>query len=226
MASIDNEPRPRAVAQIYQCASFATGAAEYLPIPDDVPSSDTVWQVIQRRRTHRSFGQVSDASLGSLLWHACKASRGASIDGIERQHRPAPSAGAIHPITVVLQGRSRERCKLHVYDPHGHAVRPIDANNEECTQLRQYADEVLATQDGLLLWLLADFGKTAAVYQNAESLVWRDAGVLICLISVVCEALSLNCCPLGICGGEYLRNVFGCYSEIQGVGAIVVGSRK
>ena len=70
--------------------------------------------------------------------------------------------------------------------------------------------------------LVAEPGKTAAKYANSESLVWRDAGVLLGYMSVVAEALGLGFCPLGITGQAYV-SALSADARLTGVGLAVVG---
>jgi hypothetical protein len=76
---------------------------------------------------------------------------------------------------------------------------------------------------GTLVSLVAEPGKTAAKYANHESLVWRDAGVVLGYMSLMAEALKLSFCPLGITGRPYVTDCLPNASTLQAVGLAVLG---
>ncbi|SEM10533.1 hypothetical protein SAMN05518845_11692 [Variovorax sp. YR750] len=85
-------------------------------------------------------------------------------------------------------------------------------------------DELIAAPVATLLLLVAEPGKTAAKYFNSESLVWRDAGVLLGYLSLAAEALGLAFVPLGITGDPWAGKLVD-ESGLAGVGAALVGRR-
>lgn len=73
--------------------------------------------------------------------------------------------------------------------------------------------------------LVAEPGMYAAKYQACESLVWRDAGVLVGYLSLVAEVLGLDFCPLGSTGGSAL-GYLDQQPQLLGVGVALVGGRN
>ncbi|WP_169732561.1 hypothetical protein [Derxia gummosa] len=74
-----------------------------------------------------------------------------------------------------------------------------------------------------MLALIVEPGKTAAKYVNPESLVWRDAGVVLGYMSIVAEVLGLSFCPLGITAHAELTNLFGPNECLFGAGLALLG---
>ena len=70
---------------------------------------------------------------------------------------------------------------------------------------------------------MAEPGKTAAKYEHHETLVWRDAGVVLGYMSLVAEALGLSFCPLGLTGRPQLTEFLPESQAMHGVGLSVLG---
>ena len=83
---------------------------------------------------------------------------------------------------------------------------------------------VLDIQSGIVIRLIAEPGKTCAKYEHADSLIWRDAGVLIGHMALVAEALDCSFCPLGITGHEWCASL-KLEDRLAGVGLAILGSR-
>lgn len=211
------EPKPRPerlthnnwTPQIDLDVTLATG-----PEPCAIPFGD----VLDRRCTKRELRPIRLERLGALLWHAARTR--AKYGGIW-EHRAAPSAGGLHPIELVITGNSDEQAFR--YNPTRHALERlvnIDATllQAACADLRT----VVPTADGALILLAADLGRTAAAYENAESLVWRDAGCLIAMLQIVGAWLELGCCPLGTLGRNLLQTI-GAESQLIATGVVIVG---
>jgi hypothetical protein len=92
----------------------------------------------------------------------------------------------------------------HLYLPDQHALAKLD-HKDTRTSIRAELLPVIDIQEGIAIRLVAEHGKTSAKYENAASLVWRDAGVLIGHMSLTAEALACNFCPLGITGHEWCQ---------------------
>jgi SagB-type dehydrogenase family enzyme len=180
--------------------------------------------MLRDRQTRRDFSRVlSPEALGQLLWLTCRThSTVPSALGFDLQFRPHPSAGAIQPIHVVLQlgpGRAWER-----YEPIQHALVELPGTENLADAARAEASKAVLACEAVLLALVAEPGRTDAKYEDAESLVWRDAGVLLGYLSLVSEALSLSFCPLGMTGDAYVASL-GEKGELSGVGLALLGSR-
>lgn len=177
--------------------------------------------MLAARESRRTFGPLSEALLSELLWHvaACKRSVDSSM-GFPIEKRGVPSAGAIHPVHVLV-GDSCSR-SLDRYDGRSHALERLAAPLAE--GLLSACAELVPPQKGTLLLFAAEPGKTAAKYEHSASLVWRDAGILQGGLALVAEAMGLNFCLLGMTGEPWVSSL----SEkggLYGVGMALVGSR-
>ncbi|WP_147297890.1 SagB/ThcOx family dehydrogenase [Trinickia dinghuensis] len=213
--------------------AFSTGSGSPVPRPDgqqdqehrqaglvdEKPPFDTL---IGTRRTRYGFQSVSLGALDELFSLTCRVALcGPSTLGFALSQRPAPSAGAIHPVHVVvhLPGHAQ----LHRYDPYGHGLRALTCSVDP-EQLRRAMNDVVGALGAVLLMFVAEPAKTMAKYEAGSSLVWRDAGVLQGYFSLAAEALSLNFVPLGVTGDPWAARLVD-QPGLVGVGAAFVGAR-
>jgi hypothetical protein len=68
-----------------------------------------------------------------------------------------------------------------------------------------------------VLAFVAEPGRTAAKYEDSDSLVWRDAGVLQGMLCAVAPAVGLEVCLLGPTGDEWVSRLAG-EGQLRGVG--------
>ncbi len=193
-----------------------------LPFPG--PTAADFFDVVDRRRTRRRFGPIQLETLSSFLWFSARSREVVQNNGsIIWESRPAPSAGGKHPIDLYLFPHHQPALK---YNPYSHVLHEIlDFSSQSIESLIRDSNLVVDRQDGVLIWMIANFQKTASKYDNPESLVWRDAGALLNQMSLVAEALHLNYCPIGITGEPYCSTLLG-DGWYEGVGGFVLGSRS
>jgi SagB-type dehydrogenase family enzyme len=217
----NSDPRLRESAGRAQTFAWPVADIVALPIPERV-SPDPFFEVLARRRTRRTFLPMNTQSLGTLLWHGARVKESGHRElGFALSKRPAPSAGAIHPVHLLLAGESVSGWNL--YDPWKHALHRLCAPvgfEEACGSLRQLADLSGAT----LLTFVVEPAMSEAKYDNAGSLVWRDAGALQATLGLVAEALGLSWCSLGVTGDAWVERLFP-RSGLLGVGCALVGGR-
>jgi hypothetical protein len=126
----------------------------------------------------------------------------------------------MHPIHVLV---SAEMATWSRYDPVEHALVAIPGSETNAAAVRAAAGQLLSVERGLVVALVAEPGKTAAKYTDPESLIWRDAGVVLGYMSVVAEALGLSFCPLGITGNRCLADILPLHADLHGVGLAILG---
>lgn len=176
---------------------------------------------IESRQSRRTFGELEANVLHELFWHvaACRRSTDSPM-GFPLESRGAPSAGAIHPIHVLV-GDPRSR-SVERYDSLSHSLQLLQQQLSE--DIIAACTELVPPQSGKLLLFAAEPGKTAAKYDGSASLVWRDAGVLQGSLALVSEALGLNFCLLGMTGEPWISQLSN-EGKLRGVGIALVGSR-
>lgn len=217
-----SEPRPRVTPQLYVPFDWPVGKLTLLP-PAAMHLQVDIASISQERQSRRRFAPMSVAQLGTLLWLTCRThSSRASEYGFDQHFRPHPSAGAIHPIHVICQRAPSQPWER--YDPGRHVLVTIPGSEELAQNARMQAEKFFTTGEAVLLALVAEGGKTAAKYESEQSLVWRDAGVVLGYLSLVSEALGLSFCPLGATGHSHLAPVAPA-GILQGAGLAVLGAR-
>jgi len=212
-------PRPLPVP--YAPFVWPIGAKLRLP-PRDTPLELNLVTLLEQRQTRRNFSNKLEVTqLGEFLWLACRnRSSRPSTFGPDQESRVHPSAGAMHPIHVLI---SHEAGPWMIYDPVEHSIMELPGSINSAAANRNEAARLLSLDKGVLLGFVAEPGKTAAKYVNHETLVWRDAGVVLGYMSFVAEALGLAFCPLGISGQPYLTDYLSATDQIQAVGLAILG---
>ena len=195
-----------------------------VPLPAASDAARMWPEAMAGRRSRREFAVLGLDDLSTLLWHTLHCQRTAdSPMGFALQQRPIPSGGAIHPVHLLVQMPGKTGAWSR-YNSLTHALDVIGPNADVLEQLRIHADQVVSVQDGSLLLFVAEPAMTAAKYENADSVVWRDAGVMQGALAMVAEALGLNYCLLGITGDPWVGQLSE-QCKLFGVGLAVLGAR-
>lgn len=228
MSWIDlGNPRPRPEARRHSPVRWADGERIALKALAELPSVHGIFQkslidLSMQRRSNRAFELLPLDHLGWLLALVDQQlAKGPRDLGFALTQRPAPSAGAIHPIHLIVQ--SPGLVGWHRYDSEAHELVRVQCQ-ASVDEVRAATDELLAAPKASLVLLVAEFGRTAAKYENSASLVWRDAGVLLGYLSLAAEALDLAFLSLGITGDSWAQRLVD-ETGLAGVGAAFVGTR-
>lgn len=178
--------------------------------------------VLGERSSDRSIRRAPLRELANYLAFATLSKRKWGTAPI-RTSRPTHSAGALHPVEIVIVAGSARRHLLRLDQTAGAldrlrtvARKPLDDLNGRITDI--FPD---ARCDYLVL--LADFALAEAHYVEPETLIWRDAGALMQTLHLCATAYRLAFCPAGIRGHELAEALFGATSRVWSVGAAVVG---
>lgn len=215
------DPLPRLAPEWY--APVEWDAGEICPLPSSSGTLDRSFnEILDARVSHREFGLVDDYQLGTFLWLACRTRGvGASDLGFDLEHRAAPSAGAIHPIHIVVKRPGDDRWWL--YEPKAHQLVELKQASAKLAGLYDLSLQVLKGDKATRFLFLAEPGKTLGKYQDGCSLVWRDVGALLGVMALTATALGLNFCPLGITG-EPWASALADQGKLAGVGLALLGS--
>ena len=216
-------PFPRQHPLTYQPIDWPVEKVIFLPPPSESNVLPSMRSIIDSRRTRREFGLLGENVLSEWLWLVARELvTGHSNYGFPLTQRPVPSAGAIHPIHIIISLPENDTWQLYLPDKHALAV--LSKPNQTRDLVRSELSPVLDIQSGIVIRLIAEPGKTSAKYEHADSLVWRDAGVLTGHMALVAEALACNFCPLGITGHEWCASL-KLEDRLAGVGLAILGSR-
>lgn len=153
-------------------------------------------QVMFERKSQRSFKTSSIDHLSHLLWLTNRVKD--CIDsamGFPITLRPVPSAGAIHPIHILINSPYTDMWWR--YDPFSHSLWSVNKENKYFLNVRKDCKDILDCDAASLLLLIAEPQKTLSKYTNGASLVWRDTGILLGNLALAASYLDLNFCPIG-----------------------------
>ncbi|RZK34503.1 MAG: SagB/ThcOx family dehydrogenase [Hymenobacter sp.] len=182
------------------------------------------FELAMTRRSSYHFGSLLSRQLDHLLWFAAKAlATRVQADGYVLSHRPSPSAGARHPIDILVCS-SGSPPTIAYYNVFEHSLYALSVDTEIVGALLSHVNTAVDMQDGVFLWLLAHPSRTAAKYEHAESLIWRDAGALLQQIQLTATALKLSSCPLGTLAEPFANQLFEKMGNVVSAGGIIVGN--
>lgn len=215
------DPSPKAATEQYTPVDWDVGAMCQLPPPSEGPRR-SFCEALDARVSRREFGPLDDDQLSTFLWLTCRTRGvGSSNLGFNLEHRAAPSAGAIHPIHVVIKRPDDERWWL--YEPRAHQLLELRRESSKLAGLYDLSVNVLEGNQATRFLFLSEHGKTFAKYHDGCSLIWRDAGVLLGVMALTAAAIDLNFCPLGITG-EPWGGALCDQGKLAGVGLALLGT--
>jgi SagB-type dehydrogenase family enzyme len=219
-------PTPRRAVRPEVTLRYPTGRRAPLPAPPPA-SHGSALEVLSARQSLRTFGALPRAKLAQFLWHSART-RFSYRDRTGRLHesRPAPSAGACHPHDLLIVQAKARGLSAQLYDPRTHALTDLRVGSRALRALIQRVAQALPIGGGTLIWLVGHPPHTERYYENAESLLWRDAGVLLGVMAVAAEALDLSLCALGMTGDPEITRLFGAKQNVRGFGGVILGTRR
>jgi len=217
--AIDAEPSPRIGTE---AARRVSRPNEWTPLPRTIRETDAAFLDVLRKRRSAVGGPVGSDDLSSLLWHATalRERRADGRFGIPWESRPAPSAGGLYVIRIVVLPLE-DTAQAGEYLPDHHALAPIHPNGIEVN--RASVAEMIGATTGTTLQLACDLDLLAACYDNPETLMWRDAGTLAATIAFAATALGMTSVVLGRTGSGVLTAA-GIDPRLAAVGAVHVGA--
>jgi hypothetical protein len=123
---------------------------------------------------------------------------------IRQSRRPSPSAGALHPIDLLVLWPGR-RSTLFLYDAAHHLLHKLAVQSPALLYgLTRSSRDILPDGEGVLLILIGDMAKVASAYEHPQSLLWRDAGALLQTLNLTASAYGQAFCAMGVLGNEVL----------------------
>ena len=216
----ETEPRPRhapdqMVRPICWPVSRTVNCGGIVPPPDQ-----SFVATLEARRSQRFMTQASLRELVNAVAFGTQPRETMEGDSFSRSRRPSPSAGALHPVDVLLvRGASR----VFRYVPLGHRLQLLHASHPE--HLKVFAGDchdILPKASGTAIVLVGDMARVAAIYHRPESLLWRDSGALLQTLALVAAAYRLAFCPLGILGLRVVHAI-GLSTSVSALGAALIG---
>ena len=185
--------------------------------------------VLEARHSVREFCAPSQAELLALLTHAARSRlTWPTEDGEIVGSRPSPSAGARHPIEIIVAALDVHGLSsgLYWFDPMQCRLLMLPTGYDEAQEVAVRAQATLGVEDlpPVVLCFAAELQRTLSRYVGGMSLILRDTGALMATVCFVATALGLATCTLGIGGQSSVLNALQVkYPEWAEVGAIAVG---
>ncbi|EHJ48324.1 nitroreductase [Solidesulfovibrio carbinoliphilus subsp. oakridgensis] len=219
-----NSPSLRSQAGLFSEYKYDVKSVEYL---EHVKRTDVVniFDLCSTRATERIFYKTSRVDISLLFWYSFKSICTRKEFDITIKHKAFPSAGGRHSIDVLYITHHNNRWNCFLYDDCAHALCLLDINNRQILNFIHKISSVLDPQFGDIIWFVSQDLKLSSKYENAESLIWRDAGVALGHLAFVAEAIGLNFCPLGITGDNEIRELLCIPESLSPVGGCIVGRK-
>lgn len=215
-------PRPKLTLTQYMPVAWPEGNRHPLDTNGALQAPHLA-EILATRRSRRNFAAPATTEDLSALFDLCARTQEAQISdlGFDIEFRPYPASGAIHSIHCLIQQHSGEEWSK--YDARRHELVSLPDSSEAAHAARLAADEVIPAGNASLIALVAEPGKSGAKYDCPESLIWRDAGVILGYFSICAEALGLAFCPLGITGDPVIESTLDQQGRLRGVGLALLG---
>lgn len=171
-----------------------------LPKPRPLPG--LLFADVLRARTSRP-GTISPSlqQLSDVLWYSNFVRvRKPPLDRARGwESRNSPAAGGLHGLeTLILPMDDPTSCGW--YDPIGHQVHSLCDANAVVTANAYNVIELCGAIAGITLQFISDRRRLDVLYENGETLMWRDAGALIATTALVATSVGVQATPLGRIG--------------------------
>lgn len=190
-----------------------------LPRNFTCPNVD-LFDVLERRSSRREYHVMNMHDISTLLWFT-QRHMGNIPDHSVRT--PAPTAGGLASVRTIIIQPSEQ---AWIYDPKKHRAITLPASIDVCNSIRKSANMFFNIEEGTLLLFVASRPFISEYYEKPETLVLREAGVILGIQALVAEALEFSFCPLGTTAKDWLLSLLDCGEEtIIPVGAAVIGRR-
>ncbi len=190
--------------------------------PVALPPPTSFCEVVEERRSCRDLVAAPLREVINVLGFAFRP-RFVSEADASRSLRPSLSAGAIHPVQVLLHPRGKGS-RVFRYNSLTHHLELLKIRNPAQLRAMQCrCASMLPNACGTLIQLVANEAAVEAKYEQHLSLLWRDAGAALQTLAFVSTAYRLAFCPLGILGYELLAAVGMDAQTTVAVGAALIG---
>lgn len=216
------EPSPKGVRLLASKDGWAITSSFSVPLlqPEETP---TLFDTLTHRRTRRESEPLALNDVLSLLQFAMQTREFGEGDNAGRLRKVTVSAGALHPIEVlVVSGPDVSEPIIYSdeYDTFGTVqFRSPDCAINQIDQLMAIAPQA----KGHLILLVANLRHVSQAYEEPISLLWRDGGAVLQTFSLISAALGYAFVPLGPTGRSLLEAVTKPHDDYVAVGAGIIG---
>ncbi|MFD2602600.1 hypothetical protein [Flavobacterium suzhouense] len=216
-----NNPRIKTVED--DVPTFNYSIKEVIKLSREIQPLHTNFDtVINNRKSSRVFNKITLQQIGDILWYVAKVRNTFLQDnGYILTHRGTASAGARHPIDLIINSPVLSEKDFYYYNPFEHSLNNLD--NIKGSAFLEHINDIVKTDNATIIWFVAHKYRTHAKYIDADSLLWRDAGALINGIQMVCTAMNLHSCAVGTLGEPFISDSFKNQEGIFGAGGLLIG---
>lgn len=197
-----------------------------IPLPEPLVREVSYAKVISDRQSRRTYGgPLKLSELSTILWDVFKIKK-IEVDtkgNIVWAHRGALSAGGLYSVETLITNISGYEDRLFYYNPYDHSLEELKITSNALLKLTSTADEIINGKNATLFIFIADPKNLYLKYKNAESLLWRDTGVIYALINLTAESLGLHACGLGTTFHPLIAKILQLENKIFGVGGYLIG---
>jgi hypothetical protein len=197
-----------------------------IPVTDLGPTSPFA-STVANRHSIRHLGPPTLEQIGLIVARAgLTRRRGRDAAGALIAQRPAPSAGARQPLTlVVLAHELLDRAAGGwVLDPDAAVLRPTTYTSDVVQHaLTQVGDALHLTElPPAVILAVGRPQATLSRYPGGISLLWREVGALLMLLHLAATDIGLGSCLVGTCA--VLHPVTNEPSAPVDLGAVALGT--
>lgn len=217
-------PTPKPIEELVESFNYPIVEKTTLIRPGDNEQID-FFKAVLSRRSSRTYKPLDIDVMSKILWYSSKvANVSLTQDAYILSQRPAPSAGSRHPIDILLSPADDLTDRsLYYYNPFDHSINKLQLNSKIVMDFFIQVNEIINCKSATIVWFIAHPSRTESKYENAESLIWRDAGALLYCFQLVCTALKVQSCALGTLGEPFVSQIFEDYGKVYGVGGVLAG---
>ena len=165
-----NNPTPKEEEEIVPEFKYPITEILILPRPE-FDEVNNFWNVLKDRKSSRHFKQISLNEISKVLWASAKVNELIVQDnGYILSHRASPSAGARHPIDIIilspcLNGAS----SFYYYNPFEHSLNKLNLDDFILHQFKNHLNSIMELQESTIFWFLGHPTRTESKYQDSIS---------------------------------------------------------
>ncbi len=216
--SLFDSPRPRARVVLPRPLSASIAGLRRLAIPT-LQIKENLGDLLARRQTDYRSTSIDIETAGIICWFTKRNIRKFDGESGQLSHRPTPSAGALHPIELVITGLQGSPGAWW-YRADAHAFALLDGGDSTLRALETETAACLPVEPASQIWLLGDIEKVSAKYERPETLLLRDAGFLLCTLTLTATAMGLAPVPIGVTANSILPTVAQWSRPVVGLGGL------
>jgi SagB-type dehydrogenase family enzyme len=181
-------------------------------------------ELLQKRSSKRVISNnLSLLEISPILWFTFKIRDSIKDNNIlfwQKQYIPTSGGiGCISPLIINIKDYENN---IFIYSGEDHSLIEIDLGNFFINTIKEVVFNMFDLKNnGTILIYIADIVKINKKYKNAESLIWRDVGVVNLNINLLCDLYEYKSCILGYTFDNELENFK--YKNFNIVGAQIIG---